>query len=77
MRTMGHVLRVFIAAVWGMPGLYASDGEDRDMILGTAAGKKDRTAISEYKSQRFLCDRYILVCTDKMHGSRLGRDTCG
>lgn len=29
-----------IGAVWGMPGLYASEGESRDMALGTSAGRK-------------------------------------
>merc|ERR1712100_902617 len=32
--------RLRVGAAWGMPGLYASDGGDRDMVLGTAAGKK-------------------------------------
>jgi len=32
--------RLRVGAVWNMPGLYASDGENRDMMLGTAAGKK-------------------------------------
>merc|ERR1719498_971030 len=30
--------RLRVGGAWGMPGLYASDGEDRDMIIGTAAG---------------------------------------
>jgi len=32
--------RLRVGAAWGMPGLYASDGGDRDMVIGTAAGKK-------------------------------------
>jgi len=32
--------RLRVGAAWGMPGIYASDGADRDMIIGTAAGKK-------------------------------------
>lgn len=32
--------RLRVGAVWGMPGLYASDGQNRDMIIGTAKGKK-------------------------------------
>jgi len=32
--------RLRVGAAWGMPGIYASDGADRDLILGTAAGKK-------------------------------------
>jgi len=32
--------RLRVGAVWGMPGIYASDGANRDMSLGTAAGKK-------------------------------------
>merc|ERR1711988_459194 len=32
--------RLRVGAAWGMPGLYASDNADRDMIIGTAAGKK-------------------------------------
>merc|ERR1711959_677106 len=27
-------------SVWGMPGLYASDGEARDLVLGTKKGRK-------------------------------------
>jgi len=40
LHTFAEKQRLRVGAVWGMPGLYASDGEDRDMILGTAAGKK-------------------------------------
>merc|ERR1711871_163496 len=32
--------RLRVGAAWGMPGIYASDGADRDMTIGTAAGKK-------------------------------------
>jgi len=43
-KSYGHFFaegqRLRVGAVWGMPGLYASDGDNRDMIIGTAAGKK-------------------------------------
>jgi uncharacterized protein (DUF779 family) len=29
-----------VGSVWGMPGLYASDGEARDLMLGTSTGRK-------------------------------------
>jgi len=29
-----------VGAVWGMPGMYASDGEARDLMLGTSTGRK-------------------------------------
>merc|ERR1711998_425883 len=32
--------RLRVGAAFGMPGLYASDGGNRDMIIGTASGKK-------------------------------------
>jgi len=32
--------RLRVGAAWGMPGIYASDGKNRDMVIGTAAGKK-------------------------------------
>lgn len=40
LHTFAEGQRLRVGAVWGMPGLYASDGANRDMILGTAAGKK-------------------------------------
>jgi len=43
-KNYGHFLaegqRLRVGAVEGLPGLYASDGANRDMIIGTAAGKK-------------------------------------
>merc|ERR1711959_66392 len=32
--------RLRVGSAWNMPGLYASDGQKRDLILGTAGGKK-------------------------------------
>merc|ERR1712195_135073 len=40
LHTFAEKQRLRVGAVWDMPGLYASDGEARDMILGTAPGKK-------------------------------------
>jgi len=38
--TAGVFQTLRVGSAWGMPGLYASDGGDRDMVLGTTAGKK-------------------------------------
>jgi hypothetical protein len=40
LHTFAEGQRLRVGAVWGMPGLYASDGANRDMILGTAPNKK-------------------------------------
>lgn len=44
MKNYGHFFadgqRLRVGAAFGMPGLFASDGADRDMMIGTAAGKK-------------------------------------
>merc|ERR1711907_636963 len=43
-KNFGHFFaegqRLRVGSAWGMPGLYASDGKNRDLMLGTAAGKK-------------------------------------
>jgi len=40
LHTFAEGQRLRVGAVWGMPGLYASDGKNRDMVLGTAPQKK-------------------------------------
>merc|ERR1711959_193850 len=49
-----------VGSVWGMPGLYASDGEARDLVLGTKKGRK--VYIGSHKT-----DVYITAGTGDAH----------
>ena len=55
--------RLRVGTVWNMPGLYSSDGQPRDLVLGAAAGRKIYFGIERNDAWIQVC-LSIIWCTD-------------